>query len=177
MQSVIFLISSSSSNYANDCRRITKFLNTAKGSGKIAVKKKAKKSIKRDMQAELSQNNKPKIIQESVNEKEEVMMQRIFQIRKYHAAAIVFTVETDLVEKLFCLKPVIESPLLPPKDIPDVSAIVDENYSPEQLNGIKDIRNFLNATRKDRAVRIAMKVCSHFSTIVDLQKPYSPQFI
>jgi hypothetical protein len=68
----------------------------------------------------------------------------------YHAAAIVFALNANQMEKLFCLKSMVESPTQAPEPIPDNSAIDKAKFTSEQLAGIQDIRNLLNAIGKDQ---------------------------
>lgn len=131
---------------------------------KIFVRKTYKKKNQSDevtsstdkKQSLASQKSKSKGTQASrLSEEEEALIRRIFQIRKYHTLAIVFVLDANQAEKLFGLKSMIESPIQAPEPIPDASTIDKANFTPEQLDGIQNIRNILNAIGRDPMVRLS----------------------
>jgi len=163
VQSVLFILSGPSfltKDYVS-IRKIAKHLLSAKGNGKMSkifVRKKYKKKNQSDevisptdkKQSVASQKSKSKGTQESrLSEEEEALIRRIVQIRKYHTLAMVFVLDANQAETLFGLKSMIESPIQAPEPIPDVATIDKANFTPEQLDGIQNIRKILNAIGRD----------------------------
>jgi len=161
--SVFFLLSDPSTHITDQIssRKIAKHLMSAKRNGKIAkiyVKKKSKK--KRDSnetQTAKNQNIISKVTQwkgrkevgfETFSEEEEIIIQQIIQIRKYHAAAIVFALESNHAEKIFCLAKTVESAQASDV-IPDIDAIENAHIAPDQLEGITKIRSLLLAVGRE----------------------------
>lgn len=141
-------------------RKIAKYLMSPRANGKmsrISVKKKSKKKVISEGQTGTNQNSVPKKkksknLKESpfdkLSEEEETLTHRIFQIRKYHAAAIVFALEANHVEKIFGLvSTVVPSDAQP--EIPDIDALKTANFTPDQMDGVARIRNLLWAIGRD----------------------------
>jgi hypothetical protein len=166
--SVLYLLSEPSTrkNDRVSIRKIAKFCLSGKGNGKmskIPIKKISKKKKNKNEEvaapapapapAPTDKKTTKKGSQESLfdglSDEEKALTRQIFQIRKYHAAAIVFALNANQMEKLFCLKSMVESPTQAPEPIPDISAIDNANFTQEQLAGIQDIRNLLNAIGRD----------------------------
>ena len=141
-------------------RKIAKYLMSLKGNGKmsrIAVKKKSKKKKIEEIQALKNKNaisvkNKSKSSKESLfdklSEEEEALTQQIFQIRSYHASAIVFALEASHVEKIFCLVSTATSNPVP-DELPNIDSLKTTNLTPDQLNGVAKIRRLLHAVGRD----------------------------
>jgi hypothetical protein len=124
---------------------------------RIAVKKKSKKKKIEEIQALKNKNaisvkNKSKSSKESLfdklSEEEEALTQQIFQIRSYHASAIVFALETSHVEKIFCLVSTATSNPVP-DELPDIDSLKTTNLTPDQLDGVAKIRRLLHAVGRD----------------------------
>lgn len=155
---VLFLLSEpwTRSSDRVSIRKIAKYLMSPRGNGKmsrISVKKKSKKKKNDDKgQNVVPVKKKAKASKEStfvkLSEEEEALTQRIFQIRKYHAAAVVFAREASHVEKIFCLvSTVISNNAL--DEIPDIDASKTANFNPYQLDGVGKIRRLLHAVGRD----------------------------
>ena len=155
---VLFLLSEAwtRSSERVSIRKIAKYLMSPRGNGKmsrIAVKKKSQKKKNDDKgQNVVLAKKKAKASKESpfdkFREEEEALIQRIFQIRKYHAAAIVFALEASHVEKIFCLvSTVISNNVV--DETPDIDALKTANFTPNQLDGVAKIRRLLHAVKRD----------------------------
>jgi hypothetical protein len=155
---VLFLLSEpwTRSSERVSIRKIAKYLMSPRGNGKmsrISAKKKSKKKKNNEKcQNIVPAKKKPKASKESpfdkFSQEEDELIQQIFQIRKYHAAAIVFALEASHVEKIFCLVSTVVSNNVA-DEIPDTDALKTANFTPYQLDGVAKIRRLLHAAGGD----------------------------
>jgi len=162
IECVLFLLSAhwTRSEDKISIRKISKYLLSSKGNGKMArisVKKSSKKKMSEEGEMANSltiipEKKKPRKSKETpfdkLSENEVLLIQRVSQIRKYHATAIVFALETKHVEKIFCLT----SPDVPTNisnKVPDPDVSKTTNFTPDQLDGVAKIRRLLQAAGRD----------------------------
>ena len=124
-----------------------------KGNGKmtrIAIKKKSKRKTDESTNSPKKQPKSPKQNPvDKLTQDEEELVQQIYQIRRYHAAAIVFALEARHIEKIFCL---VSTPMSSPDPdaLPDIDQLTTSELTPDQKDGVNKIRKLLHATRRDQ---------------------------
>ena len=158
--SVLYLLSGPAfrKNDRISMRKITKYLASSKGNGKMskmALGNKPSKKKSADGAEEGPETKKKKKDSakeeddspERFTEEEQMLINRISQIRILHASAIVFSTETVHVERLFCLKAVVSN--LPPPPVREIKPVDDSiEYTPEQQAAVNSIRYLMQALGK-----------------------------